>query len=136
MPFRVASTLEPAMVEIPAQPALTAWAWPQGKGMDNMRPPDDFECIINKTRYTTRTSTLLASDAFWDGHNFERHGRNTFLYKSPKGKYFAVTLSQWQGEGNSLEPLSLDAAVEMFEQLGEKELSFEEAFPGVEVIDA
>jgi hypothetical protein len=53
-----------------------------------------------------------------------------------KGNYFATYLTCWQGELDRLEPLSLDAAIEMFEQLPEKRVDFEDAFPGVEVEDA
>ena len=80
---------------------------------------------------------MIASDAFWDGHNFERHGRNTFLYKTARGNYFVVTLTCWQGEINTLEPVSLDEAIEYFEnQLPEHLATYKEAFPSVEIQEA
>ncbi len=42
-----------------------------------MKPPADFTRIVDRSRYSTATATLVASDAYWDGNNFERRGRNT-----------------------------------------------------------
>jgi len=100
-----------------------------------MNPREKLEVVDHK-RYNTETATLIAGDDYWDGHNFERHGRQTFLYRTPKGSYFATYLTCWQGELDRLEPLSQDEAVTMFEGLQEKRMSFEEAFPGVKVEDA
>lgn len=102
-----------------------------------MRPPENFTRIIHRKRYNVRTATLLADDTYWDGHNFERSGRNTFLYRTPGGAYFAVTLTQWQGERDSLEPVSLGEAISLYEgPLSEHEESYPDAFPGVEILDA
>jgi hypothetical protein len=93
--------------------------------------------IIDRKRYSTATATLLADDAYWDGHNYERHGRNTFLYRTPGGSYFKVELTQWQGERDTLTPLTQDEAIELYESLNDSEaVPFAEAFPGVEVKDA
>ena len=40
----------------------------------------------------------------------------------------------WQGERDSIEPLSKEGAMELYEQLPEHAVEFEEAFPG-EVIE-
>ena len=101
-----------------------------------MKPPSDFENIIDRKRYNVKTATLLTGNDFWDGHNFERSGRNTFLYRTPGGAYFQVTLTQWQGERDSLIPLTQDEAIELYEHLSENRATFEEAFPGVKVTDA
>lgn len=102
-----------------------------------MKPPENFTRIVNRKRYSTKTATLIAGDDYWDGHNFERHGRNTFLYRTPKGEYFTVTLTQWQGEQDSLTPISQDEAIALFEgRLTEHEVNYKEAFPGVIVEDA
>jgi hypothetical protein len=102
-----------------------------------MKPPTDLTRIIDRTRYDVSKSTLLAGDDYWDGHNFERRGRNTFLYRTPRGRYFTVTFSQWQGERDTLEPVDLDAAILLYEgELSEHYADYEAAFPGVEVIDA
>jgi hypothetical protein len=102
-----------------------------------MRPPTNFERIVDRRRYSTATATLLSADDRWDGHNFERHGRNTFLYRTPAGRYFTVTLTQWQGESDDLRPVDLDEAIELYEgPLTEHRIEYTEAFPDVEVVDA
>jgi len=102
-----------------------------------MKAPEKFTRIVNRKKYSVETATLLADDEYWDGHNLERHGRNTFLYRTPKGEYFTVTLTQWQGEQDALTPVSQDEAIELFEnQLSEHAVKYNEAFPGVTVEDA
>ena len=102
-----------------------------------MRPPENFTKIVDRRRYSTKTATLIAGDDFWDGHNHERHGRQQFLYRTPRGAFFTVNLTQWQGELDTLAPITEGEAVELFEgPLSEHRVSYETAFPGVEVIDA
>ena len=101
-----------------------------------MNPPTDFTRIVNRTRYSTATATLLAGNDFWDGHNWERSGRNTFLYCTPNGRYFTVSLSQWQGESDDLLPIDIDEAIELFEgPLTEHRVDYEDAFPAVEIVE-
>lgn len=102
-----------------------------------MKPPENFTKIIDRKRYSTKTATLVASDAFWDGHNHERRGRNTFLYKTPNGVFFTVNLTCWQGEQDTLTPISEGEAIELFEgPLSSHEVDYETAFPDVQVVDA
>jgi hypothetical protein len=103
-----------------------------------MKPPTNLTAIIDKKRYSVATATLLAGDDYWDGHNHERHGRNTWLYRSPRGAYFTVTRSQWQGEeAERLKPLSLDEALALYEgPLTVHEVEYASAFPSVTVEDA
>ncbi|MBW7863590.1 MAG: hypothetical protein H3C30_04145 [Candidatus Hydrogenedentes bacterium] len=102
-----------------------------------MNPPKNMVRIIGGRRYSTATATLLAADDYWDGHNHERRGRNRFLYRTPNGRYFTVTLTQWQGERDSLEPVPQEDAVALYEgPLSEHYETHAEAFPGVEVVDA
>jgi hypothetical protein len=101
-----------------------------------MKPYEKFARIVDRKQYSVETATLLADDCYWDGSNFERHGRNTWLYRTPNGAYFRVTRSQWQGESDSLEPVSQDEAIELYESLREHNASYAEAFPGVELKDA
>jgi len=90
--------------------------------------------VIDGLRYDTEKATLIADDVYWDGHNMERHGRNTFLYRTPGGRYFQVVRTQWQGEQDSLMPLSPEEARGVYESvLPEHYVEYEEAFPGVEV---
>lgn len=84
--------------------------------------------IIGGKEYNTETATLLASDRYWDGSNFERNGRNTYLYKTAKGNFFAHHTTQWQGERNTLEALTIDEAKALYEELHEHESEYEEAF--------
>lgn len=93
-----------------------------------MHPDESMARVVQGKRYTVKTSTLLASDEYWDGHNFERHGRNEFLYRTKGGAYYKVSLSQWQGERDTLEPLSREEAMALWEELPEHEVTYEEAF--------
>jgi hypothetical protein len=98
--------------------------------------PQDMRAVIGRKVYDTTTAVFLAGDDHWDGHNFERQGRQTFLYRTPKGAFFATHLTCWQDEQDRIEPLTLDEAVELFEGMSEQRVSFEEAFPGVKVEEA
>ena len=101
-----------------------------------MRPPEDMTAVIERKRYSTKTAELLAGNDHWDGSNFERSGRNSFLYRTPKGSYFAVHLTCWQGERDRIEPLTVDQAVEMYEGMTEHRVDIEAAFPGVQIEEA
>ena len=39
--------------------------------------PEKMTRIVDRKRYSTETATLIADDEYWDGHNWERRGRNT-----------------------------------------------------------
>ena len=84
--------------------------------------------IINRQKYDTETATLIASDRYYDGSNFERSGRNTYLYKTAKGNYFAHHTTCWQGESNTIQALTSDEAKDLYEDLREHDLDFEAAF--------
>jgi hypothetical protein len=92
--------------------------------------------IINRKVYDTETANLLAHDRYWDGSNFERSGRNCYLYSTPNGAYFEHYTTQWQGERDSIRALTLEEALERYEQLPEQVTDFTEAFPGVPLEDA
>lgn len=100
-----------------------------------MNPRQMIE-IIDRKRYDTEKATLIAGDDYWDGHNYERSGRNTFLYRTAKGSYFAQHLTCWQEERDCIEPLSVDEATKLWEDLSKRRVEYEEAFPGIEVEDA
>ena len=102
-----------------------------------MKPRENFVRVVDRKRYSVATATLLASDTYWDGHNFERSGRNMWLYRTPRGRYFTVTRTCWQGEQDSLTPCSEGEAIALYEcGLSEHELEYSEAFPGVTVEEA
>ena len=45
-----------------------------------------MEQIINGLKYDTEKAARVASNEYWDGHNWDRDGRNTYLYKTPNGR--------------------------------------------------
>lgn len=99
--------------------------------------PQHMVRIVNGKRYDTDKAQLVASDCYWDGHNWERRGRNRWLWRTAKGVYFVTTQTQWQGERDTLEPVTLDEAVALYEgPLTEHEMSYAEAFPNVTIEDA
>jgi len=99
-----------------------------------MQPNESMSKVIGGKRYTVRTATLIASDCYWDGHNFERSGRNTFLFRTKGGAFFSHHVTQWQGEFDTIRPLSRAEAMDLYEHL-EPEMEYEEAFE-VEVEEA
>ena len=102
-----------------------------------MQEPTKFSRIVDRKRYDVETATLITADDYWDGHNYERHGRQTFLYRTPKGAFFTVTRTQWQGEQDTLTPIAEGEAIELYEgQLTEHRVDYADAFPGVTVEDA
>lgn len=99
--------------------------------------PNNMERIIGGRRYRVSTATLIADNQYWDGHNHERSGRNTFLYRTPNGAYFIVNVTMWQGEQDTLEPVTEAVAVELYEEsLSEHHVDYEDAFPLAEVEEA
>ena len=96
----------------------------------------EMQKVIDGIRYDTEKAELIAHDVFWDGHNFERHGRNAWLYHTPNGRYFVVKGTLWQGERDTLTPLRPEEARRLYERLPEHEVAYEEAFPDMDVIDA
>lgn len=102
-----------------------------------MKAPENFEKIVDRKRYSTQSATLLAHDAYWDGSNFERRGRNAFLYRTARGSYFVVWLTQWNTEADDLTPVMQQEAIELYEgRLREHCVPYEEAFPDVIVEEA
>lgn len=84
--------------------------------------------IINGLRYDTETATLIASDRYWDGHNWDRHGRNQYLYVTKKGNFFTQNTTRWSGERDRLIPIDKEEAKSLYEILPEQELSWEDSF--------
>jgi predicted metallo-beta-lactamase superfamily hydrolase len=87
-----------------------------------------MEQIIDGKKYSTGKADLVASDRYWDGSNFERSGRNTFLYKTKKGSFFLYHATQWQGEREHIEAITEEEARQYYEQLPEQEMTYSEAF--------
>ena len=98
--------------------------------------PKDLTEVISGKRYRTTIAAVLASDTSWDGRSNERLGRNTFLFRTPKGSYFMLLQSTWPREKDVLSPLARDEALRVYEELPVKATDIEEAFPGIEIEDA
>lgn len=84
--------------------------------------------VINKKMYNTETAEEVASDKYWDGHNWDRRGRNKTLYKTKKGRFFMFYETRWQEELDNIEAISPGEAMVLYEELPEHEMSYEEAF--------
>ncbi|RMD67342.1 hypothetical protein D6833_00330 [Candidatus Parcubacteria bacterium] len=95
-----------------------------------------MKAIVNRVVYDTEKATLLAHDRYWDGSNWERNGRNTFLYVGKNGRYFRHDATLWQGERDTIMPLTQEEAMDLYESLPEHEVEFTEAFPGVPLEEA
>jgi hypothetical protein len=93
-----------------------------------MQPNQNMSRVVRGKRYSVKISQLIADDVYWDGRNYERMGRNSFLYKTSGGAFFKVFLTQWVNELNSIEVLSREEAMEMYERLPEHSVSYEAAF--------
>ena len=87
-----------------------------------------MEQIINGLKYDTETAALVASDRWWDGNNYERNGRNTYLYRTKAGRFFLHHTTLWQGERDHIEPVSPDEARQYYEDLPEHDMPYAEAF--------
>lgn len=96
-----------------------------------MHPDKNMQKVIQGKRYSVATSQLIASDEYWDGNNFERSGRNTFLYRTRGGAYYQVNLTQWQGERETLQLLTRPEAIELYESLPEHQVEYDAAFDAV-----
>jgi len=90
--------------------------------------PTKFSQIIGGKLFDISKATEIAGDDYWDGSNCTRSGRNTILYRTLKGNFFLGHYTCWQGERDSLEPISKEEAKEWYESLSEQRLSYEEAF--------
>ena len=95
-----------------------------------------MKVTINRKTYDTSTAVLLASNRYWDGNNFERGGRNTYLYRTAKGNYFRYTTTMWQGEFDTITPIDAEEAEELYNELREKEVKYKDAFPDVTIEEA
>lgn len=83
---------------------------------------------IDGIKFDSEKATCIASNEYWDGHNWERRGRNLHVYKTKNGRYFSVGRTQWQGEHDTLESLTKEQAKALYESLPEQHVSWEEAF--------
>ena len=87
-----------------------------------------MKSVINGRVYNTETATKIATNIYWDGNNWDRHGRSTCLYKTSKGNYFIHFQTRWQGERNRIRPVTKEEAMEIWDELPEKEVEYVVAF--------
>jgi hypothetical protein len=91
--------------------------------------------VVTGKRYRTDTATLIAHDEYWNGYNCEQGGRNTFLFRTPRGNFFAQYQSLLPGEINKIVPLEIKEAIALYQSLHEKEVPFRVVFPDVKAED-
>lgn len=84
--------------------------------------------IIESRIYDTEKAQLVAHNHFFDGSNWDRDGRNTYLYKTKKGAFFLHHTTRWQGERDHITTCTEPEAREYYERLPEQELSYKESF--------
>lgn len=84
--------------------------------------------IIGRKVYNTETATHIADNQFADGTNRLNVGRASSLYKTQKGSFFIFHKTIWQGEHDSIKPVSVEEAKDRYESLRNHAVSWEEAF--------
>jgi hypothetical protein len=92
--------------------------------------------VVEGKRYCTDTATLLAHDEYWNGHTYEQNGRNTFLFRTRNGSFFAQHQTLLPVITSEIVPLDESEAMTLYHSLYRKEVPFGVAFPCVRVADA
>jgi hypothetical protein len=98
--------------------------------------PQNMNWVAAGKRYRTDTATLIAHDAYWNGYNFEQGGRNTFLFRTPNGNFFAQYQTLLPGEINKINPLETEEALHLYQSLRKKEVPFRVVFPCIKAEEA
>ena len=98
--------------------------------------PESMIWVVGGKRYCTDEATLIAHDEYWNGYSCEQGGRNTFLFRTPKGNFFAQYQTLLAGEINRIVPLDTSEAIALYQSLRVKEVPFGVVFPDVKVADA
>jgi hypothetical protein len=98
--------------------------------------PQNMVWVVAGKRYRTATATLIAHDEYWNGYNCEQGGRNKFLFRTPKGHFFAQYQSLLPGEINKISPLETEEAIALYQSLRKKEVPFRVIFPYFKAEDA
>ena len=84
--------------------------------------------IVSGKLYNTKNAELIADDRYWDGRNWERNGRNRYLYVTKKGNFFIHVTTLWGNEDDHIEPVSRDQAKRLYEELLNQKMTYREAF--------
>jgi hypothetical protein len=98
--------------------------------------PENMIWVVAGKQYRTDKATLIAHDAYWNGHSWEQGGRNTFLFRTPKCNFFAQYQTLLPVETGNIVPLEIDEAVSLYHSLYKKEVPFRVAFPCIKAEDA
>lgn len=98
--------------------------------------PENMVWVVAGKRYCTDESTLIAHDEYWNGYNCEQGGRNTFLFRTPNGNFFAQHQTLVLGEVNRITPLDTTEAIALYQSLRVKEVPFRVVFPNLKVENA
>ena len=98
--------------------------------------PESMVWVVAGKRYRTDESTLIAHDEYWNGYSCEQGGRNTFLFRTPNGNFFAQYQTLLPGEVNRIAPLDATEAIALYHSLRVKEVPFGITFPDVKVENA
>lgn len=98
--------------------------------------PENMVWVVAGKRYRTDEATLIAHDEYWNGYSCEQGGRNTFLFRTPKGNFFAQYQTLLPGETNRIVPLETNEAISLYQSLHKKEVPFGVVFPNVGAGDA
>lgn len=89
--------------------------WHRNRQKDNL-----MKKVINGKLYNTDTATILSRQ--------KSTGRESYLYRTPRGAFFRHTETIWEGERDSIIPLTAEEAKELFELFDDPRMSWEEAF--------
>ena len=91
--------------------------------------------LIDGRIYDTEKSDMVATNGYSAGSNKHNDGRSSTLYKTKKGQFFTHYSTCWQGECDSLDPVSNNQAQEIYAGMYRREMEIEEAF-GDEIEEA
>ena len=97
--------------------------------------PENMTWVMAGKRYRTDRATLIAHDEYWNGYNCEQRGRNTFLFRTPNGNFFAQYQTLLPGEVNRITPLDTTEAIALYQSLRVREVPFRVVFPCIKVED-
>ena len=92
--------------------------------------------VINRKRYNTATAVIIATNEYKINSPADGLRRTSSLYRTQKGEFFSTHETCFEGEHDSLQPLSEADAIDIYEAMSTCYIKFEDAFPGVEVEDA
>ena len=91
--------------------------------------PRNMNWVVAGKRYRTDKATLVAHDAYWNNYNWEQGGRNTFLFRTSRGNFFAQHQTLAPGEADNIKPLEISEAMHLYQSLHKKEVPFVVIFP-------